>query len=68
MYLRRRGGEHVISSRRSQSGGLGKHTGRSIKRTDAAPKSKTRRELLAETDVAGDDSLQDRGSLEPPTK
>ena len=32
-YLRRRGGEHVTPRRRSQSGGLGKRAGRSMKRT-----------------------------------
>jgi protein-arginine kinase activator protein McsA len=49
MYLRRQGEEHVTSSCRNQPGGLGKHAGRSIKRTDAAPKLRIRRLLLAET-------------------
>src|SRR5207245_1824394 len=49
MYLRRRGEEHMTSSRRSQSGGLGKHTGRTIKRTMQPRKQET------PSDIAGRD-------------
>jgi hypothetical protein len=64
MYLRRQGEEHVTSSCRNQPGGLGKHAGRSIKRTDAAPKSRIRRLLLVETGIVSGDSIGFRGSLE----
>jgi hypothetical protein len=49
MYLRGRGEVHVASSRRSQSGGLGKRAGRNITRTMQLRNRITRRILLAET-------------------
>ena len=55
----------MASSCRSQSGGLGKRTGRSMKRTMQRRKGLPRRVLLAETGVVGGDSLIIRGSLEP---
>ena len=64
MYLRRHDEEYKTSSCRNQPGGLGKHAGRSIKRTDAAPKSLTRLSLLVETAIVGGDSIGFRGSLE----
>jgi hypothetical protein len=53
MYLRRQGEMHVVSSCRSQSGGLGKHAGRNIKRTMQPRNRMPRQELLAEAGVCG---------------
>ena len=64
MHLRRRGEAHVTSSRHSQSGGLGKRAGRSIKRTMQPRNGIPRRTLLAETGIAGGNSVIGRGSLE----
>ena len=51
--------------RRSQPGGLGKHTGRSLTRTMQRRNPAPRRGLLAETGDVGGDSLGNRGSLVP---
>ena len=66
MYLRRRGEAHVTSSRRSQSGGLDKRAGRSIKRTMQPRNGLPRRVLLAEAGLVVGDSVIIRGSLESP--
>ena len=55
----------MASSCRSQSGGLGKRTGRSMKRTMQRRKGLARRVLLAETGVVSGDSVIIGGSLEP---
>ena len=56
----------MASARRSQSGGLGKHAGRSMKRTMQRRKGLPRRILLAETGFVGGDSVIIRGSLASP--
>ena len=55
----------MTSLRRSQSGGLGKHMGRSMTRTIQRRNGKPRRGLLAETGIVGGDSVIVRGSLAP---
>ena len=55
----------MAARRRSQPGGLGKHTGRSMTRTMQRRNLTTRRILLAETAVVGGDSVLCRGSLVP---
>ena len=64
MYLRRQGEGYVASSCRSQSGGLGKEAGRSIKRTMQPRNGLPRLILLAGTGFVDGDSLIIRGSLE----
>jgi hypothetical protein len=66
MYLRRQGEGYVASSCRSQSGGLGKDAGRSIKRTMQPRNGLPRLALLAETGFVDGDALEIRGSLESP--
>lgn len=53
----------MTSLRRSQSGGLGKHAGRSIKRTMQRRKHEPRQGLLAEAGSCGGDSVLRGGSL-----
>jgi hypothetical protein len=52
-YLSRRSGEQLTSLRRSQSGGPGKHTSRSMTRTMQHRNGQPRRGLLAETGGCG---------------
>ena len=49
--------------RHSQPGGLGKHAGRSMKRTMQRRKTSSRRTLLAEAGSGGGDSVLRGGSL-----
>jgi hypothetical protein len=68
MYLRRQGERYIASSCRSQSGGLGKGAGRSIKRTMQPRNGLPRLILLVETGFVVGDSLEIRGSLELPDR
>jgi hypothetical protein len=51
--LRKPGGAHVTPSGGSQPGGLGKHSGRSVKRTIQRRNAESRQVLLAETVTRG---------------
>jgi len=61
--LRRQSEEHMTPFCWSQSGGLGKHAGRSMKRTMQRRNTYPRQELLAEAGIGGGNSVLRGGSL-----